>query len=364
MRDETMKRGVPGMPVLICIALLVAGATADAETRVDSIGITVADMDRSLAFYTGVLTFEPVSDTEVDGEDYERLLGVFGLRLRIVRLRLGGEYIELMQYLAPRGRAVPADSRSNDEWFQHVAIVVADMDRAYARLRQAGVQHASSGPQTLPAWNPNAGGISAFYFRDPDDNHLEIIHFPADKGDPRWQQASSRLFLGIDHTAIVVDDTDDSLRYYRDVLELRVAGESENYGPEQERLNNVFGARLRITALKSDAGPGVELLEYLAPASGRPMPADTQANDLWHWQINIASDALGDLAGALGAASYPLVTGGAGVPGRMPAFGSALLVRDPDGHAAMLFEPGAPIFTAHGRRSHTRDNRDVTGAGQ
>lgn len=362
--DMTRWRRLPGMPVLICIALLVAAGSSGADTSVDSIGITVSDMDRSLAFYTGVLTFEPVSDTEVHGEDYERLLGVFGLRLRVVRLRLGDEYIELMQYLAPRGRPIPADSRSNDEWFQHIAIVVADMDRAYARLRRAGVQHASSGPQTLPAWNPNAGGISAFYFRDPDDNHLEIIHFPADKGDPRWQQPSPRLFLGIDHTAIVVDDTDDSLRYYRDMFDLRVAGEAENFGPEQERLNNVFGARLRITALKSDAGPGVELLEYLAPASGRPMPADTQANDLWHWQINIASDAFGDLSGALAAARYPLVTGGAAVPGHLPAFGRALLVRDPDGHAAMLFEPGAPVFAARGRGNHTRDNRNVTGASQ
>ncbi len=50
-----------------------------------------------------------------------------------------------------------------------------------------------------------------------------------------------------------------------------MAGTSENHGLEQERLNNVFGARLRITALRAARGPGVELLEYLAP---RTWPAD------------------------------------------------------------------------------------------
>ena len=79
----------------------------------------------------------------------------------------------------------------------------------------------------------NAGGIRAFYFKDPDGHPLEILWFPEGKGDPKWQQPSDRLFLGIDHTAIVVSDTAQSLRCYRDTLGLRVAGESENYGPEQ-----------------------------------------------------------------------------------------------------------------------------------
>jgi catechol 2,3-dioxygenase-like lactoylglutathione lyase family enzyme len=64
------------------------------------------------------------------------------------------------------------------------------------------------------------------------------------------------LFLGIDHTAIVVWDTEASVKFYRDLLGLHVAGESENYGTEQEHLNNVFGAHLRITALLQRRRPG------------------------------------------------------------------------------------------------------------
>src|SRR6266702_1984985 len=175
---------------------------------VDAIGITVSDMDRAVDFYSKVLTFEKVSDTEVAGESYEHLEGVFGLRMRVVRMRLGDVFIELTDYVAPKGRPIPVDSRSNDRWFQHIAVIVSDMDKAYRLLRQNKVEHASSGPQRLPDWNKNAGGIKAFYFRDPDKHWLEILQFPEGKGDPKWHRGTDRLFLGIDHTAIAVSDTD------------------------------------------------------------------------------------------------------------------------------------------------------------
>lgn len=54
----------------------------------------------------------------------------------------------------------------------------------------------------------------------------------------------------------------------------------------------MLGARLRITTLRAAAGPGVELLEYLAPRDGRAAPVDLKANDLAYWQIYfVVSDA-------------------------------------------------------------------------
>lgn len=201
---------------------------------VDAVGITVSDMDRAVDFYSKVLTFEKVSDTEVAGENYEHLEGVFGLRMRVVRMRLGDEFIELTEYLAPKGRPIPVESRSNDRWFQHIAIIVSDMDHAYARLRQNKVEHASSGPQRLPVWNKNAAGISAFYFKDPDGHPVEILQFPPDKGADKWHHAAGRLFLGIDHTAIVVWDTEASIKFYRDLL--------GNLGREESSVLNCSGS--------------------------------------------------------------------------------------------------------------------------
>jgi len=318
-------------------------ATADAAVRaVQTVGMTVFDVERAAAFYRDVLTFEMVSDAEVAGEEYERLSGVFGARARVVRMRLGGETIELTEYLAPRGRPVPPDSRSNDRWFQHVAIVVADVDRAYARLRAHRVEHASSGPQLLPAWNPNAGGIAAFYFKDPDGHVLEVIHFPPGKGLAKWQRPArdTALFLGIDHTAIVVRDTPASLAFYRDLLGLAVAGESENYGTEQEHLNNVFGARLRITSLRAPSGgPGIELLEYLAPRDGRPYPADAKSNDLFHWQTTLVAADPAATARALRRAGAPFVSSDVvALPDRVLGFGRGLAVKDPDGHVMRIVD--------------------------
>jgi catechol 2,3-dioxygenase-like lactoylglutathione lyase family enzyme len=325
---------------LAVLAVWAAGAVAaPLASRVDAVGMTVSDADRAVDFYSTVLGFEKVSDVEVAGPDHERLLGVFGLRARVVRMRLGEEAIELTEYLAPRGRPVPVEFRGNDRWFQHVAIIVRDMEQAYRRLRQHRVQHVSTGPQRLPDWNKSAGGIEAFYFADPDGHRLELLAFPPDKGDRKWHRPTDRLFLGIDHTAIVVADTDESLRFYRDTLGMEVAGESENYGPEQERLNNVFGARLRITSLRAASGPAVELLEYLAPRDGRPTPADLRANDLAHWQITVVTaDASGAAARLRGARTTFVSPGPVGLPGRLLGFVRGLLVRDPDGHAIQVVE--------------------------
>jgi len=308
---------------------------------VGAIALTVSDMDRSVAFYSSVLRFQMVGDTVVAGEGYDRLQGVPGSRIRVVRLRLGVDTLQLMAWGGPPpGRPAPADARSNDRWFQHVAIIVSDMDSAYAVLQAHGVQRVSPAPQRLPDWNPKAGGIRAFYFRDPDGHPLEVLQFPPGKGDPKWQRAEGRLFLGIDHTAIVVASTDASLRFYRDLLGLRIAGKSLNYGPEQERLNNVPGARLRITSLRAPTGPGIEFLEYVSPRDGRPAPADERANDLVHWQTIVASSAPEPLAARLTAAGARLVSPGVvRVEDRALGFDRGFLVRDPDGHVVQVVAP-------------------------
>lgn len=326
--------------LLVCMAAAQSlGQQRPLVDGVDAVGITVTDMDRAVTFYSDVLTFEKISDVEVAGDELEHLSGVFGSRARIVRMRLGDEFIELTEYLAPKGRPIPVDSRSNDRWFQHIAIIVSDMDKAYAVLRRNKVEHASSGPQTLPEWNKNAAGISAFYFKDPDGHPVEVLHFPPDKGMEKWHKKTDKLFMGIDHTAIVVHSTDDSLAFYRDLLGMRVAGESENYGTEQEHLNNVFGARLRITALRGGSGPGVELLEYLAPRDGRPFPLDERSNDVVHRQTVLLSHHADEASRQLLSQKATFVSSGVITnPTRQLGFTKALLVRDPDGHPVAIEE--------------------------
>jgi catechol 2,3-dioxygenase-like lactoylglutathione lyase family enzyme len=306
--------------------------------KVISVGFTVSDLDKAVRFYKDVLQFELIDIVEVYGTPYEELQGVFGLRMRVATLKLGSETLELTEYLTPKGRPIPADSRSNDGWFQHIAIVVSDMEQAYHHLRNFKVTHVSTAPQTLPNWNIFASGIEAFYFRDPDGHNLELIYYPEGKGDPRWQRQNS-LFLGIDHTAIAVGSTFAASQLYKDLLGFGIAGESLNYGKEQEHLNLVEGARLKISSLRAKNRLGIEFLEYLNPRTGRPMPQDTRANDLWYWQTTLATPEIENLAKRLRCAGYKLISSNVvRLPDCRLGFNKGFIVRDPDGHALRVVE--------------------------
>ena len=324
-----------GVCLTVLSTLVRSGAPNDPPiVRVSGVAFTVGDLERSIDFYTNVLDFRLLERREEDSEGIARREGVFGARLATATLELGGERIELRQFRSQAGQPFPADSRGNDAWFQHIAIVVYDMRVAFERLQKANVEFASSAPQRLPDWNPNAGGIEAFYFRDPDRHFLELIHFPPGKGDARWQSTDARLFQGIDHTAIVVADTGSALRFWRDTLGLSIAGGGENHGIEQEHLNGVFNARLRITTLRAPSGIGVELLDYLSPSDGREAPFDLGANDIANvWTLLDTTSAPRIEAATRESGALWVSPGFVSVD---PTLEPTLSLRDPDRHGVQI----------------------------
>ena len=327
--------------LVLVFTCIVFGPLAHAQVkRVGSIGITVKDLNRSIVFYRDVLGFRVIKEWEAYGDVYEKEQGLFGIHFKTARLQLGEESIELTDYLTSGGRSNPEDAKSNDLLFQHIAIVVSDMDRAYQHLRKYNVEHVSTGPQTIPSSNVASAGIRAFYFHDPDGHNLELIYFPKGKGQIKWQDnPHGKLFLGIDHTAIGITSTGESLNFYQNLLGLQKKGESWNSGIAQERLNFVEGASLHITGLRASEGPGVEFLEYLKPGPGKSYPADTRPDDLWFWQTDLLVDDAGKLFAELKKnkvrfISRELVTLKAPENKMYKAF----LIRDPDGHAMRVLE--------------------------
>ena len=326
--------------LVVALALCAFANTVFARALVlDSFALTVSDLDRSVAFYETALDFRKVSERTVADRNYDYVTGVFGTRVRSATLRLGDETIQLEQFVSPSGRAIPVDSRSNDLWFQHFAVVVADMERAHERLRLLGVQSISSAPQTIPESNRAAAGIKAWKFRDPDGHPLELLWFPSDKGNGKWQRAGDRLFLGIDHSAITVSDTERSTVFYRDVIGLTVLGGGINSGPTQEQLDNAFGAVVRITGLRPERpeGPGLEFLQYLTPGGGRPAPADARLNDLAATRVVIEVDDLRALVDKLQRHGVAFVSPDVVTVEAHP-FRHYLTVKDPDGHAVLLVQ--------------------------
>ncbi len=308
-------------------------------SNIKYVGMTVANLEKSVEFYSQVLSFRVTKDIEVWGEDWEKLQGIFGLRMRIVQMQLGDEIISLMEYLTVEGRPLPVDSGSNDRIFQHIAIVVKDMDRAYEHLRQYRVRHSSTSPQQLPEWNQKLGGVKAFYFKDPDGHNLELIQFPPDKADAKWLQTTDKLFLGIDHSAIVVKDAQASFSLYGDRLGLKLMLQAENYGTEYEHISGIFGARVQVNSMKTPSGIGFELLEYIAPTNGKDMPIDSKANDLWHCQTIIAVSNLETMAQQLRTAPCSFISPGiVEMSANELSFAKALAIKDLDGHVLHLVE--------------------------
>lgn len=259
------------LPRLILIALTILfPLSIRAAVEVTAIEMNVSDLPRAVAFYTDVLQFRLVNDSESSA-----------------RLQLGEETL-ILRHPAARSRPIPRDLPSNDQSFQHLAIVVGNIDAAYAQLQKHEVLIVSAGVQTLPDWNFDSAKIRARYFRDPDGHFLELIQFPANKGEPRWHRGGA-LFRGIDHSAVVVTGMKRSVAFYRDGLGFTVIGNSFNYGGEQELLSGVAGARVRITSLRGAKGPGLELLQYETPGSTNKLDETSSPNDLSHWQVDLVT---------------------------------------------------------------------------
>jgi catechol 2,3-dioxygenase-like lactoylglutathione lyase family enzyme len=135
------------------------------------VGLTVSDLDRSVAFYRDLLGFTVrYQRGEVTAEYMPRLVGLPGARLKIAGLDLPGLHLDLLQYLAPPG-ATEA-SRTCDIGNGHLGFTVDDIHAAYRRLSAAGVRFKSE-PVAITQ-GPNQGGW-AVYFTDPDGITLEMI---------------------------------------------------------------------------------------------------------------------------------------------------------------------------------------------
>ena len=306
-------------------------------SQVSAIALTVEDIDRSVNFYTQVLEFKLIGDITLEESTYSQLAPIPPSRVRLATLQLGDEVIELIQYLDLEAQPIPHDSQSNDLWFQHLAIVVSDMDRAYEHLQNFAIEPISSEPQTIPDDNNLAGGVRAFKFRELDCHSLELIWFPEDKGQDKWQQNSANLFLGIDHSAIAVRNTAESLAFYRDLLNMDIAGTNLNQGQVQAHLDGLPIAEVQVTPLQlAEACIGVELLDYQKPQTGRERTQEWQISDLAHLHFVMEVPELAKTIDQLRQQEVEFISPRAIEFPDSYRYQEGCLIKDPNGHAILL----------------------------
>ncbi len=153
------------------------------------LSFTVTDLDRSLTFYRDTLGLEFVHTQEQANEYTRRLVGFPDAHLRVAMMRVpgapvgpSGHHLELVEYVAPRGR--PVDVATKNPGAAHLAFVVRDILAAYARLKEAGVVFRST-PVAITEGR-NTGGYTV-YFLDPDGITLELVQPPPQF----WESAAS-----------------------------------------------------------------------------------------------------------------------------------------------------------------------------
>jgi glyoxylase I family protein len=143
--------------------------------HVNHLNIVVADMERSLAFYVGLLGMRVTFETELVGDWISEVVGLSGAVARCVFCQPegGGARLELLEYRRPAGVAFPENRLANTLGLRHFALEVDDLDAWYTRLTAAGVE-AVSAPVTVPFRIVDGIQKRLCYLRDPDGVIVEL----------------------------------------------------------------------------------------------------------------------------------------------------------------------------------------------
>jgi catechol 2,3-dioxygenase-like lactoylglutathione lyase family enzyme len=148
--------------------------------QVDHINLVVTDLARSVRFYTALLGLRETRRAHLEGAWIERIVGLPGVVAEVVFLQPdgGGPRLELLQYQAPLGVALPANRLPHTVGLRHIAFQVTDIDAMCARLAAAGVALVSP-PVVVPGGvvRHDDGQKRLCYFHDPDGVLLELAEY-------------------------------------------------------------------------------------------------------------------------------------------------------------------------------------------
>ncbi len=138
------------------------------------VGLSVTDIDRSIAFYRDMLGLEPLCEVfAFGGEQFEVIMDIPGATGRMCMIGKGSLNLELFEFAG--SQAKDPEYPVSDRGYSHFGVEVDDIAQTYDRLRAAGARiHSPVITFT--------GGMQAAYCRDPDGNVFEIMEPPQASG--------------------------------------------------------------------------------------------------------------------------------------------------------------------------------------
>ena len=137
-------------------------------------GITVSNLDRSIAFYRDVMGFPVSEKLRLRGKLFELVTGVAGAEIDIANVDAPGHQIELLQYAGPTPR-VASNLRPCDPGFLHLAFKVQNLENVLVALRAAGYEAAAPLHSIDECLQAGAQGLRGVYTRDPDGVVIEVF---------------------------------------------------------------------------------------------------------------------------------------------------------------------------------------------
>jgi lactoylglutathione lyase len=133
----------------------------------------VSDVERSRAFYAGVLGFEVVAEFDFDDPATAKVMGVPGCKFKGIFMKRDGMRIEIIGFSEPPPERSERKRQANEIGHSHLSFYVESLDDALDYLRSKGVPIEEATRTML------AMGIECCVVRDPDGFPIEIVEQPS-----------------------------------------------------------------------------------------------------------------------------------------------------------------------------------------
>ena len=144
--------------------------------KIYHVGLTVSDLDRSIAFYKDVLGLEFQGEIMMTGEETDKMFQKKNCKARVAYLNgskvLEAPPIELIQFAEEDVNKVKSNLFTTS--ISEVCFYTDDIDSVYKTLIENHVECLSE-PQYFDFRADGFGESRAFYFRDPDGIILEMM---------------------------------------------------------------------------------------------------------------------------------------------------------------------------------------------
>jgi catechol 2,3-dioxygenase-like lactoylglutathione lyase family enzyme len=145
-------------------------------TQLFHVGLTVGDLDRSIAFYSGVAGLEVVERLHRRSQAFDELMSnKAATEVKVAYLSADGVLLQLIEYVT--GGAGTLELEHNKVGNPHLCFYVDDAHAFHDELRRRGdVEITSSVTQVAPT-------MLSFYTRDPDGVPVEFLQRTAPVAD-------------------------------------------------------------------------------------------------------------------------------------------------------------------------------------